>query len=360
MKRLPLTILSVFLISSVFFTGCAPAEFEVVSLQVPEQVVATETFDIRAEVINKGGREGVYTAVLKVNGVEAVTKDITIPAGSTGEALFPVTLEEPSTGTLEIGGMSAVVDALKPAELLVTSLEPRKTAVLPGEDVLFSATGRNVGEVERFLTAVLYVDGEEKDRQSLSMEPQVLMKFSFPVTFDLPGNYEIDVSGNMLSPASVKVWDIDTYHNELYGFTIMHPGGWQVRESPDKVIIKSEGLATMTIDIDSVAANANPDELYWSNVAEFTQQSPEDRLAWKELMGVSKSGSVIFRHRTGYIYENSSGDEVHKSLAFFKLGTNYYVIMLEALYSDVKGHLGFYTDCLLSFEHPDLIPAKDR
>jgi hypothetical protein len=354
-NRLALRIPVVLLISLIFVSGCfgSPAEFEVISLQVEEPVVANEAFDVIAEVINKGGREGIYTAVLKIDGTEINIKDIKIPSGNVQEVLFTVTLEEPATRTLEVGSSSTTIKVLNPAELSISNLKVSPTVVLPGEEVTVTATARNIGGVKSPLTAILYVNGEERDRQSLSIEPGDIEVISFPLKTILPGNFEIDISGNRLSTVSVRVFDVETYYNTQHNFSILYPTGWKIQEYPDKVVIQKTNQTKLTIDINAVPAGKNLEDLYWSNIGALTPKSLESKLAWIETMGVTSKDSEALRYRTNFIYRDSSGEKYRRNLVFFKIGTNFYILMLDVLYSDYSaGNVGFYDTCVNSFKSP--------
>jgi hypothetical protein len=353
----------VLLISLIFFSGCfvSPAEFEVVSLQITEPVVANEAFDVRAEVINKGGREGIYTAVLKIDGTEIDIKDIKIPAGNSQEVLFNVTLEEPAIRTLEIGGSTTTIKILKPAELGISKLKASPTLVLPGEEVIVTATAINLGEVKRSLKAILYVNGEEKDSQIISLKPGDIEDISFPLETDSPGNLEVDISGNRSKPINVRVYDVASYHNTEYDFSIMHPAGWQIEEYPGRVIIQKSAQTKLTIDIKTVSADNSLEYLYNSNIGAMTPKSPDPQIAWLETIGTTGEDALKLRYRASFTYKDSSGGKIHRNLSFSKFGTNFYIVMLETSYSDYHaGNMGLYDTCVKSFRSPNVTGVNDK
>ena len=95
----------------------APAEFEVMSLDVtPLEVTAGDTVSITAEVENIGGSEGVYTAILTVDGVEVETKDIGVAPGTTETVTFSLVKEEVGTYKVAVGelGSSLTVKEKEP------------------------------------------------------------------------------------------------------------------------------------------------------------------------------------------------------------------------------------------------------
>jgi len=86
----------------------APAEFELVSLDVaPPEVTAGETVSVAAEVKNTGGSEGVYTAVLTVDGATAETKEVTLASGASQTVTFSLTKDTPGNYQVGIGSQTS-------------------------------------------------------------------------------------------------------------------------------------------------------------------------------------------------------------------------------------------------------------
>jgi len=129
MKRFLLMLIIFSLCAGCFlFIGCSkPAQFEVTSIDIPDEaVIATIPFDITATITNTGGTAGTYTAVLQVDGTELATKNITLDSGTTGTATFTTTLNKKNTYLIDING--------KRATLEVSAL-PVSYAVLTKEDL---------------------------------------------------------------------------------------------------------------------------------------------------------------------------------------------------------------------------------
>jgi len=129
MKKSLLMIIIFSLYAGCFlFIGCSkPAEFEVTSIELPDEaVIATIPFDIEATITNTGGTTGTYTAILQVDGTELATKNVPIEGGATGIATFTITLNKKDTYLIDING--------KRATLEVSAL-PVSYAVLTNEDL---------------------------------------------------------------------------------------------------------------------------------------------------------------------------------------------------------------------------------
>ena len=85
----------------------APAQFEVTSLNItPPEVTTGETVSVTAQVKNIGGSEGVYTAVLTVNGAKVETKEVTVAPGAAQTVAFSLTKDKAGTYQFSIGGRS--------------------------------------------------------------------------------------------------------------------------------------------------------------------------------------------------------------------------------------------------------------
>ena len=99
-------------------TPAGPAQFEVTSLNVmPLEVTAGETASITAQVKNVGGSEGIYTAVLTVDGATAEVKEVTVAPGATQTVTFTVIKDKAGTYQIAVGELrsSLVVKEKKPA-----------------------------------------------------------------------------------------------------------------------------------------------------------------------------------------------------------------------------------------------------
>ncbi len=84
------------------------AKFEVISLDIkPLEVVAGETVSITAEVKNIGGSEGVYAAVLSIDGASIETEEVTLAAGSSVMVSFSLTEDTPGIYQVSVGGLTS-------------------------------------------------------------------------------------------------------------------------------------------------------------------------------------------------------------------------------------------------------------
>ncbi|MBL7208986.1 MAG: hypothetical protein ISS52_02695 [Dehalococcoidia bacterium] len=99
--------LALLLTSSI--VACAkPAEFQVISLDVvPPEVAPGEAISVSAEVKNVGGSDGVYTAILTVDGVEVESEDVTVSPGASETVSFLLVKDEAGTYQVAVGESSS-------------------------------------------------------------------------------------------------------------------------------------------------------------------------------------------------------------------------------------------------------------
>jgi uncharacterized protein YfaS (alpha-2-macroglobulin family) len=85
-------------------TVVEPPEFEVGPIStMPRVATLCKPFTVNAEVTNVGEIEGAYTAVLRIDGVDAEAKDVTVAAGKKATVSFTVTKDDEGDYDLAIG-----------------------------------------------------------------------------------------------------------------------------------------------------------------------------------------------------------------------------------------------------------------
>jgi len=89
-------------------TPTPAAKFQVASLDVmPPEVTVPETAIVTIQVKNVSSTEGIYTAMLTIDGVEVEAKDVTIAPGTTKLVTFSVVKNEAGTYKIAVGGLSS-------------------------------------------------------------------------------------------------------------------------------------------------------------------------------------------------------------------------------------------------------------
>jgi len=208
--------------------ACAPVapaeeaeEFEVSSLEVqPDACPSGDTVTVTVDVKNVGGREGTYTATLKINGVEVDTKDVVVSAGDTETISFEITKDAPGMYTIDLEGLTGAFKVLKPAEFKVSNLGITPEEVKVGGKVKLIADIENIGEVEGTYTATLKVDGAEVEVKDMVVAAGDTQTISFELTKDDPGLCTIDLDGltgevnfRELKPAEFKIGSLSISPN---------------------------------------------------------------------------------------------------------------------------------------------------
>lgn len=90
------------------------AKFEVAFVSVePPEVRVGEIAVVRVGVRNIGSNEGVYMAILSIDGVEVETRDISVLPGATEVAPFLVVKDKPGTYQVTIGGVTSGLKVLE-------------------------------------------------------------------------------------------------------------------------------------------------------------------------------------------------------------------------------------------------------
>jgi hypothetical protein len=115
-KPVLMAIAIVLVVALVIPVACSqPAHFELSALGIsPAEVFIREEATVTAEVSNTGGAAGTYIATLKIDGVEAATREVTVPAGGQETVVFTVAEAVSGTYRVELDGLSGTLKVLRP------------------------------------------------------------------------------------------------------------------------------------------------------------------------------------------------------------------------------------------------------
>ena len=87
--------------------GTSPPSFSVENLIIsPTDIQPGETVSISVRVRNRGGTQGDYTVVLRINGTPEAEKTVTVRAGGSERADFSLTRQAEGTYTVTIDDLS--------------------------------------------------------------------------------------------------------------------------------------------------------------------------------------------------------------------------------------------------------------
>ena len=123
LRLVAIVLVSVFL---GYLIGCTQPEvasppqsgsgFLVTNLSIqPEEVQPNQVVTITVSVANTHDTWGIYSLVLKINGVEEVQKQATVDAGSSQDVSFSLTRENPGSYSVFINGLSGGFTVVAPA-----------------------------------------------------------------------------------------------------------------------------------------------------------------------------------------------------------------------------------------------------
>ena len=183
----------------------AHASYEVLSLNVPANVVAGEKVIIRAEVKNVNSQTDTYNVPLMVDGVADSRESITLAPGQTEPVAFELTRSRAGTYKVSVGGKESTltVEKVAPPDFRFSNMEISPTEVNVCETVVITVTLSNVGGNQGSYTAELKIDGITNQAQKLSVPAGTNCPLCFKVAKGLPGTYNVTL-GNLSGQFVVK------------------------------------------------------------------------------------------------------------------------------------------------------------
>jgi len=330
-----------------------PAEFEVLSVSAPTEVVAGESCTIEAEVRNVGEVDGTYTAVLKLDNSEVDTKDIAVGPGATEMVDFTCSVETAGAHTIEFDGVAKTVKALKPAELESSSLSVTPSLVLPGQESSIEAEVTNVGDVSGTFSVTLNVNGVETDSQQVTLNPGDTDTVPFTLVRNLPGTYDLGVEEHT---ASLTVADVETYTSEPYSYSISYPSGWTLDDSnPQDVWMVKQQFTRILVGVTFWSPGVSQEE-YAELWLEESSNWAQDFNLLSRTDEVQRDG-VVTGHRidfTGTI----DGIEVRGTCVLMKRGNYGFEVYADARESVYDINKPLIEACLNSFKPPTVAVGR--
>ncbi|GAH69601.1 unnamed protein product, partial [marine sediment metagenome] len=185
----------------------------------PTQVEPGEAVTVAVHVANTGGTEGIYTLILKINGVKEADRTVSIAAGGMEIVTFSVTKEDPARYSVTVDGLSgsftvvAPTIVVEPAVFSVSNLSIQPAEVTTGEEVTIDVALTNTGGTEGSYTLVLKVNGVKEADRTVIIAAGDTLNLIFPVTKEAAGSYTVTVDGlsgsfTVVEPAVVTNWPL--------------------------------------------------------------------------------------------------------------------------------------------------------
>ena len=109
------------------FKVLKPAEFKVVSLDIaPNPIKVGDETTITVTIENVGGATGTYNATLLLDGGVYYTSDVMLAGGATKSVSVVASKGTPGSYSIEIGGLEAILEVIKPVRLETGTILKRK------------------------------------------------------------------------------------------------------------------------------------------------------------------------------------------------------------------------------------------
>ncbi len=193
-------IIAVSVCLALLISGCSvapsPAEFKVTSFTVaPKEIITGETVTVTTMVENIGETEGIYRAVLIVDGAEEESRSITLAGGEKETVSFSVVVDMAGTHNIELGQFSDTFSVLKSAKFKVSSLDITPNPVRVGEEATVEIGIENVGGTGGTYIASLGVDGVVEQTRDITLAGGETGSLSFLISRNSPGSYNIETGG---------------------------------------------------------------------------------------------------------------------------------------------------------------------
>ncbi|MFC2044790.1 CARDB domain-containing protein, partial [Chloroflexota bacterium] len=177
-----------------------PVAFTISAVTIsPTEVTTGETVTISLLVTNPGDIEATYQVILKVDGVVASTKDVTLAGSTSQKVTFTTSQNTAGTYTINVADKSGIFTVKTPTaqvpDAFTTSpLIISPTEVITGETVTISLLVTNPGDIEATYQVILKVDGVVASTKDVTLAGSTSQKVTFTTSQNTAGTYTINVA----------------------------------------------------------------------------------------------------------------------------------------------------------------------
>lgn len=191
--------------------ACQSAKFEVSPLEViSDKPVTGDIVTITAEINNTGLVDGVYKALLYVDGSAFETKNINIAANASAKISFNYLVSSPGEHTFQLGDVTTKIIALASALFVVTDIKASPVEVLPEENITVKADIQNTGDIEGGFDASLVINGSVENKKNITLAGGASQSVTFNFTRGKPGEYVVNIGSmkttvKVIKPAEVEI-----------------------------------------------------------------------------------------------------------------------------------------------------------
>jgi hypothetical protein len=221
-KLLNWAILFIILILAAGIAGCrSSAKLEMSPLNLSSAaVISGQSVDVESTVTNSGGTEGKLSATFKVDNEAVETTEISIKPAESKKIVFHYTALTPRTHQVEINGIQADLEVLRPAEFQLSALKISPSEILPKQTITVNTDISNLGDVEGMYSAKLTVDEKTVAARDILVKPGTDEDVAFTCTIDSTGTHSLqlgDLSKNVtvLKPAEFTITEMNLDNPEI-------------------------------------------------------------------------------------------------------------------------------------------------
>jgi len=366
MNKVAITCILVSIIILLSITsGCAKATFEVSNLTIdPQEVESGQSATVSVEIVNTGGAEGSYPAMLKINGIQVDEKNVTVGPGAVQQVTFSVTRTESGSCNIDVNGLTATLRVLTPAEFKVESFVVSPTEVTEGGSCTVTANVTNAGEVEGDYEAILIVNDGVQETKTMTIGAGDTKSVSFNLVMNQAGTYNLSIGTERgiltvveapvvykpSPPVVPPVTRLLTYSSDSFYYKISYPPTFRVKdEDPYTVLIESTS-GGITVLVDKLSVSETPEAYFDAVAAGKKQQLP----TWTATSITEvKEDDVTIGFKYDYSNVVDGKNWIGKGMVFKKGGFGFYVVFTtpEAEWESSKE---MAVRCLDSFVLPQI------
>jgi hypothetical protein len=222
-KLLNCFILFIILIFAAGIAGCRPsAKLEISPLILSSPAIMSgQAVYVESTVTNSSETAGKLSAILKVDDQVVETTEIMVSANESKKIIFHY--EGALTSgkhKVEINGIEADLDILRPAEFQLSALNIGPAEIVPKQSITVSAGIENLGDVEGTYTAEFTVDDRLVETRDIPVKPGAIEKAAFTCAVDSSGTHifrlgDLSQTVNVFKPAEFTVTDLSLENSEI-------------------------------------------------------------------------------------------------------------------------------------------------
>lgn len=213
LRNLALVVL--LMTTSVFFSGCSSAEFELSSLKInPDKIVPGETVNITATLANIGNAEGTHAVTLSLDGIQLETTNMTLTAESNLNVNFQLSRDTIGEYTITVNDLAGQLLVVEPARCEFNSLQIIPEEVILGEEITIAIDATNTGGFGGTFSCNFTVNSRLQENKEFTLDSGETTNLAFTYLAKYkPGKNTIEINGlerefTVLKPAQLEIKDV--------------------------------------------------------------------------------------------------------------------------------------------------------